>query len=126
MSMLIGDVIWNRQGQPALVTDKDPKKGTVHVNENLKDIQNHSRHGIQNGLTQRQRENYSSALDDIDDSSNHMKEQINQLMEKISQLKDNNADPRVLRYLENELQFLILENHYVPEKYEVNPINLIT
>ena len=31
MSMLIGDVIWNRQGQPALVTDKDPKKGTVHV-----------------------------------------------------------------------------------------------
>ena len=37
MSLFIGDVIWNRQGQPALVTNKDPKKGTVHVDENLKE-----------------------------------------------------------------------------------------
>jgi hypothetical protein len=126
MSMLIGDVIWNRQGQPALVTEKDPKKGTVQINKNLNDIQNHSVHGIQNGLTERQRESYSKVVEDIDDSSSHAKEEISLLMEKISQLKENNADPRVLRYLENELQFMILENHCVPEKYEVNPINLIT
>ena len=126
MSMHIGDVIWNRQGQPALVTEKDSKKDTIQVNRNLSDIQKHSLHSIQNGLTEKQRESYSKVVEDIDESSNHVKEEITLLMEKISQLKENKTDPRVLRYLENELQFMILENHCVPEKYEVNPINLMT
>lgn len=116
------DILWTRNGDPARVDKIDERTGDVVLDQDFKTIQNANTNGIKNGLTVSQRDAYKSVLTSAKNSDKKM--EIQELYKKIRSLKEGNADQRVIKYLENELQFRIIRDSYVPDDFLVNPVTL--
>ncbi len=123
MTIHKGDVLFTRTGRPTLITSRNPKTGEVSTNEDLKTIAEKTRFGIKNGLNPDQRKSFESARTEV--VSNDKKQEILKLRERIGQLKQENGDKKVVQYLENELQHLIIREDYVPSDYMVDERTLV-
>ncbi len=116
------DILWSRNGDPILVENINPQTGEVYTNNNFKKIQNQAKNGIKNGLNPIEREQYQSTLANV--TSPDKKQEIINLFEKIKKLRGSNTDGKVLKYLENELQFRILRDNYKPDDYGIPKTSL--
>jgi hypothetical protein len=130
MSITVGDIIWTRAGKPTLVTEKDPMTGRVKVNDSFSEVQEKANRGIINGLSQDQVTIYKEVLDDTLDLKTgdyRQKERVNEalsdLLNRITVLKDAEGDPRTIRYLENELAYLMVKYDYYPRQYSFKQNN---
>jgi hypothetical protein len=123
MRIVNGDVIYLRDGSPALVRNVNREAGEVVLDYDLRNVQKQAANGIKNGLDEQQRKAYESKLSEIKDDSKH--EEIKNLYALIQFHKESKrVDPKVLHYLENELMHRMLRDNYVPENYQENLRNV--
>lgn len=123
MAIQTGDVLFTRQGRPALVTSRDPKSESVSLEQNLGKVQQATTLGIKNGLSPVQREDFESVRLSV--VSGDKAEEIRGLRDRIRDLRERGGDQKVLHYLENELQHLVIREGIVPSDYMVNERTLI-
>jgi hypothetical protein len=116
------DIIWSRTGDPVRVTKRDHQNGKVYLDGDFSAIQELASKGIRNGLEPEQREAYQLILSDI--IAEDAKEEIQNLHHRIEDLKNQNVDSRFLKYLENELQYRMVREKFVPEDFGVDAIVL--
>jgi hypothetical protein len=117
------DVLWNRNGDPVRIANRNDKNGKIVLDSDFSNIQETAKFGIKNGLEPSQKEAYSTHLSRVE-NMNDRHQEIRDLYSKIEKLKQENTDPRVIKYLENELQYRIVREKFAPENFEVNPITL--
>ena len=123
MTVLPGDLLFSRTGQPAKVISKQENKGTVTTDTDLDRIGEHVRQGIQNGMRPEQREAYQTVLSQVKQSGDAHQE-IEELYKKIDELKSQGADERLIRYLTGELQFRMTKERYQPASYKMDLMTL--
>ncbi len=117
------DVLWNRNGDPVRIAERNDKNGKIILDSNFSKIQDVSKFGIKNGLEPSQKDAYATNLSTIENMEDRHQE-IRDLHSQIEKLKKGNTDPRVIKFLENELQYRIVREKFTPENFEVNPITL--
>lgn len=123
MRIVNGDVVFLRNGTPALVKEVNSETGKVILDYDLKNVQKVTEKGLKNHLTESQRASYNVTLREVESSDK--KEEIQDLHEVIQNLRSNRrTDPKVLHYLENELMHRMLRENYTPPNFEVNKENL--
>ncbi len=117
------DILWSRTGDPVRIAARNPKDGKVILDTNFDNIQEVAKIGIKNGLEPAQKAAYNLNLSLIQNDDDRQQE-IRDLYNRITQLKQENTDPRVIKYLENELQFRIVREKFTPENFAVDAITL--
>ncbi len=117
------DVLWNRNGDPVRIAERNDKNGKIILDSNFSKIQDTAKFGIKNGLEPPQKEAYATHLSNVENMDDRHQE-IRDLHNKIDKLKQSNTDPRVIKFLENELQYRIVREKFTPENFEVDPITL--
>ena len=122
MTVLKGDILFSRGAVPILVTNKNPKTGEVAYDNELKVVQEKTRNGLKNGLSEEQSAKFTSVIDEV--KSEDKKEMIKSLYEKIQEIKKNGGDQRLVRYLNGELQYMMTRERFQPDQYEVDPLTL--
>lgn len=116
------DILWTRTGDPILVDKFNEKTGEIYLNNDYNKIQKASKNGIKNGLDLESRKAYNTTLSSAENEDK--KQEIKNLYQKIKSLKENNTNPRLLKYLENELQFRIIRENFRPEDYSVDALTI--
>jgi hypothetical protein len=117
------DILWNRNGDPVRIAERNDKNGKIILDTDFPKIQNTAKFGIKNGLEPEQKDAYATHLSGVENMDDRHQE-IRDLYNKITKLKQGNTDPRVIKYLENELQYRIVREKFTPENFEVDPITL--
>jgi hypothetical protein len=79
--------------------------------------------GIKNGLTPEQRDTFESVR--LGTMSQDKAEEIQRLRDQIKDLKEKGGDKKVIRYLMNELQHLVVREGIVPRDYMVQERTLV-
>lgn len=123
MSIHVGDILFTRQGLPAIVTSKDSSIASVSLEKNIGEVQKATEFGIKNGLDPEQRKTFESVRREA--LSPDKAEEIQRLRDRIRELKDTGGDAKVLRYLENELQHLVIREGIIPRDYMVQERTLV-
>ncbi len=124
MGIVRGDIVFSRDGRPVEVTSKDARTGEVTLNNDLSEIQAQNLHGIKNGLGPDEKAAFKTILSEVSDSDKHI--EIESLVRKIGELKKQNADPRMLRYLESELNFKMTKERYIPKDLLIDSHTLMS
>lgn len=117
------DIVFTRFGRPAVVTARNSVSAEVALEHDLKVVQDRAPFGIKNGLTEPQRDQFEQVR--RESLSDDKKEEILRLRERIKELKEANADSKVLHYLESELQHLIVREGFVPRDYMIDERTII-
>lgn len=117
------DILWSRTGDPVRVAARNDKDGKIILDTKFDNIQNIARIGIKNGLEPEQKAAYNVNLSQVQNDADRRQE-IRDLYNRITQLKQENTDPRVVKYLENELQYRIVREKFTPENFAVDSITL--
>ena len=123
MRIVNGDIIYLRDGSPAVVKKVSRESGQVISDDDIKSVQKQAEAGVKNGLDESQRNSFKVNLNLIKGDSKQ--EEIRNLYDLIQSHKDSKRiDPKVLNYLENELMHRMHRDNYMPENYEVNLRNV--
>lgn len=122
MAVVVGDVLFARSGDPSLVRSKDANSGNVVLERDFASVQEHAKEGLKNGLMPEQREAYQATLSEVRDPDR--RKEIDNLATKLNSLKETGGDPRVLRYLEQELAYRMTKERHVPRTLVVDPRNI--
>ncbi|MEY4064613.1 MAG: hypothetical protein RIR26_821 [Pseudomonadota bacterium] len=123
MRILSGDIVFQRDGRPALVKTVNKEEGKVVLEQEIDQVQKSANRGIKNNLLQEQREAYNAVLEDVSNSDKH--QEIRDLYGTIQKLKANKVgDSKVLRYLENELMHRMNREKYTPKEFEIDLENI--
>lgn len=118
-----GDIIFLRNGTPAVVKNVDKSSGQVVLESEMSKVQQQAENGVKNSLDENQRESYNTNLSKIRDDSKQ--DEIQNLYELIqSHRQSKQIDPKVLRYLENELMHRMLRDDYTPPNFQVDLKNV--
>ena len=120
MAIINGDVIFSRGGKPVQVTSKDVQTGNVTLEPDFDKVQKESEYGIKNGLGKEVKEAFKATLSEVKDSNKIV--EIENLRKKVAALKKENVDPRLMRYLEGELQYRMTRERYTPLDFEFDPL----
>lgn len=110
-----GDVIFDRTGRPVVITSRNGKTAEVTIDSEINKVAEHARFGIKNGLSPEQRDSYEASREQS--LSANKREEIGKLRERIRSMRESGGDRLVIRYLENELQHLIVREDHVPNDY---------
>jgi hypothetical protein len=113
------DIIWTRAGDPIRVDKISPNSGGVVLDEDTSKIRDVTQNGIKNGLSVEERKAFHTVLSHTKNSDIH--EEIRDLYKKIEDMKKSHVDPKLIKYLENELKFRIAQNQFKPEDYMEDP-----
>ncbi|KAB8031969.1 hypothetical protein [Fluviispira multicolorata] len=122
LAIVPNDIVWTRNGDPIRVEKTNPKTGKIILDPDFEKIQDTAQTGIKNGLEPKLKDAYKTSLSDIE--GEEKRQEIRDLYAKIESLKNGNTDQRVIKYLENELQYRIVREKFAPENFAVDPITL--
>jgi hypothetical protein len=119
MRIVKGDVVFQRNGSPAVVKEVVRENGKVVLDYDLEKVQKTAERGLKNHLNEAQRASYNLTLKDVESSDK--REEITDLYDAIQNLRANRrTDPKVLHYLENELMHRMHREKFTPQNYEVD------
>jgi hypothetical protein len=124
MTILKGDVIFARGGDPVRITSKDKATGNVTYEKKLETVQDATQFGVKNGLSAPQREAFQTVLSEVENDD--ARTEIETLAKKIDEMKKEGGDPRLIRYLKGELQFRMTRDRIQPEDFQVDELSLIS
>lgn len=124
MTILKGDVVFARGGEPVRIASKDKATGNVTYERDFGRVQEATRLGVKNGLSAEQGEAFRTVLTEVRDAD--AKAEIDKLAARVEQLRKEGADPRLLRYLKGELQFRMTSERHQPQGYEVDEMTLLS
>lgn len=105
------------------MTSRNAETGDVTVDGDLKTVAKNAALGIKNGLTPEQRQSFESVR--YASMSDDKKQEILDLRNRIAELRKGDGDRKVIRYLENELQHLIVRENFVPLDGSINERTLV-
>lgn len=120
MSIIKGDIIFSRGGKPVQVTSKDPRSGNVTLDSDFDKVRAEARMGIKNGLEPDLKDAYRTTLSETGDDD--ARARIDKLHARIQDMKKENANPRLVRYLEGELHYLMTRERHTPSRFEFDAI----
>ena len=115
MGFKVGDALFDRYGQPGLITNKEKISGDITVDTKKEVMADAHRHGYINGLSLQDREKFNKDMDEVRAMENP-KEQVMALRDKIGELNDP-KDFRLKRYLHAELSHLMNTHNIKPRYY---------
>ncbi|BBH52536.1 hypothetical protein [Fluviispira sanaruensis] len=122
LAIVPNDIVWTRKGDPTRVEKTDPQTGKIILDPNFEKVQENAKFGLRNGLEPNLKEAYMTTLSDNENEDK--RQEIRDLYTKIESLKQANGNPRIIKYLENELQYRIVREKFAPENFAVDPITL--
>lgn len=122
MTIHVNDVVFSHDGKPLVVKTKNKETGNITVDQELSEVQKASPNGIRNGLPEDTREAYKLVLEQIKDPDKRM--EIENLHKRLGEIKFQTNDKRLVRYLENELQYRMIRDKYQPQQFEVDAYTL--
>ncbi len=117
MALNVGDIVFAKAGKPAVVIGYDEKTEKAYIDDNLDLVQDVGYNGVRNGFDSETRDAFNSVIDSVKNSDKRA--EIEELNKKMDEMKAKGADPRLLRYLEGELQFRMSREKYQPVKVAV-------
>ena len=120
----IGDLV-PRAGiytKPGIVVEKKPD-GNVVIDTDPVKIEHYHRYAITTGLTQDEKEQFNSIMDEIM-AMKDAGDQLNSLQSIIDDLKNDPANAKVTRALHNEQAVLIRRSQELPRVYQVQSHDL--
>lgn len=119
MTIRVGDTVFDRTGIPKNVEGIDEKSGQLRLKNSKNDKSSNARHGIINGLSDKQRIDFNKILDEIkNEKDTYIR--IEKLQTKITELEENNADRHLVKYLRSELSYMMNTSGYTPKSYTTN------
>lgn len=123
MKITNGDIVFLRDGAPAVVKNVNHDDGKVVLERDLKKVQKQAEDGVINHLDEKQRASYKLSLNAVKDDTKQ--EEIQNLYDLIQNYRESKRiDPKVLHYLENELMHRMNRDGYTPPDYAVDLRNL--
>lgn len=124
MQYRVGDAVFNNAGQPGIVKDKLVSTGEVVVqpqSETLKVVQ---KRGYINGLSVEERKDYNEVMDKIRELDDPTKK-VEELGTQIGQKRMGDAKSRlVAKYLDAQMQHIMLTNNIQNREYTVDEMKL--
>lgn len=117
MGLSVGDIVFARGGKPAVVVGYDDKTDKANLDDNILLAQEQGHNGVRNGFDSDSRAAYNSVIDGVRNPNKH--KEIDDLYKRINELRSAGADPRLLRYLQGELQFRMSREQYQPVQVTV-------
>jgi hypothetical protein len=123
MRIVAGDIVFQRDGRPAVVKTVNKEQGKVVLEKDLDQVQEAASRGVKNNLLQEQRDEFNSVLDDVANSDK--RQEIRDLYGTLQKLKASKVgDSKVLRYLENELMHRMNRENYTPTEFATDLENI--
>ena len=122
MGFRVGDAVFDRNGQPGIVSKQDSNSKEFTVDRQKAQVKKSHRHGYVNGLEQNERVDYLKVLDEVS-SITDPKQKVSALQTKIDDLKLDPNQYKMVGYLEAEL-FHVMNTHGVkPRTYQISVID---
>ncbi len=118
MSFKVGDVSFGRNGEPAVVVNRDAAKGELTLSKDQKQIEKYHKHGYINGLKSEDRASLQSLLDDVS-AAKDPEEKVSMLKEKITEIESDPRQFQLLNYLKSELFHVMHLNNISPKEYKL-------
>lgn len=122
MSFRVGDTVFDQMGRPGVMTGRDEQSQLI-VERQGETYEKARRRGFINGLTTDQRTKFNEVMDKVLEAKDP-KERVNQLTNKLEELK---VDPRnhiVTRYLQGEFTHIMNTEGIHPRTYKVDEFNI--
>ncbi len=115
----IGDSLFNREGHPGFVVNRDIKKQTLQVETEGPDWEKGRRYGFVNGLEPSQREDYENIIDQMRERS-ETRERVDFLHDQIETLKQDPKRGVLTRYLQGEMAHIMNSEGIAPRIYSID------
>ena len=119
MSVRIGDNVFIQSGVPATVKDRDQATGKLSLEADLDKVQEDTRHGYINGLSQESRGKLYAVLDEVKAASEDPSERVEQMRAKLDELDKDPRNQQLGRYLKAEITHIMNTNALKPREYVV-------
>jgi hypothetical protein len=119
VGLLKSDIVFARSGMPQIITQKDETTGKVSFQNDFEVVKDETKRGVKNGLPEASRVEFLKILESVEDTDK--RQEITNLSQKISELKKETKDLRLIRYLEGELGYKMNREKYTPEGFQVDP-----
>jgi len=116
----VGDVV-ARSGiytEPGVVTERR-QDGTVVVDTEPLSMNKYHRYANTTGLSEHEKEQFNSILDQIYQKTNDI-ERINDIQMEVDRLRVNPENQNVVRYLRNQQAFLVRQAKGLPRVYQTD------
>lgn len=112
----IGDSVFNRFGQPGVVSQRDSLKGTVTIETKGPQIDDVQKRGYINGLSEGERMRFNSVVDRVRTIEDPVK-RVMELQRLIDGIKTDPTQATVVKYLESELAHTMISYKIKPREY---------
>jgi len=123
MKLTSGDVIFLGNGAPAVVAQVDRNSGSIVLERERAKVQEQVENGLKNHLDDSQRSFLNVSINSVKDDSTS--KEIQNLYDLIQNYKESKkVDPKVLRYLENELMHRMHRDGHIPANFKVDLRNV--
>ncbi|MBM4252658.1 MAG: hypothetical protein FJ146_11855 [Deltaproteobacteria bacterium] len=124
MSIRIGDAVFLRSGQPAVVKDRLPSSGELILEKDQKAVQQAFRHGYINGMSADTRATLNEILDRIKGETKEPAERIAAMQTKLTELDQDPRNRDLSRYLRSEMMHLMNTYNIKPREFKLDEINV--
>ena len=115
-SIRTGDVVFDRAGQPAAVTNRSDVKGTVELNKDRADVRKKVRHGYINGIEGKERQEMLSILDQAKEQASP-EERVAFIGAKVSLIEKDPTQQKLASYLRSQMMHIMHSYNIKPKKY---------
>lgn len=116
MSFRVGDAVFGVNGIPGVVKSQDKVTGDVEVDVERSEVEKVHKHGYINGLSQNERKNFFSHLEEVENIEDQHKK-IEAMRDKIKELKQDPKQIKMVRYLESQLYHFMSSSNISPRMY---------
>lgn len=124
MSIRIGDAVFLRSGQPAIVKDRLKSSGELILENEPKAVQQAFRHGYVNGMTPETRASLNEILDRIKGENKDPAERVTAMQTKLNEIEQDPRNRDLARYLRSEMMHLMNTYSIKPREFKLDEINV--
>jgi hypothetical protein len=115
MALRIGDSVFSRDGMPATVINRDDKSAKLELSNEKEKLNEATRHGYINGLTETTRGEFNSIMDSFKDIEDP-KERTVEMRTQLTELEKDPRKHRIAKYVRAEML-------HVMNTYGIKPTN---
>ncbi len=119
MAFQVGDLIFNRSGEPGLIKARDPRTEELTVARRGEELDKAKKYGYINGLGPNERKDYQVIIDEVRQEDKPM-ERILKLQERIQEIQGDPRKQVLKRYLESEMAHIMNSNGIRLDTYNID------
>jgi hypothetical protein len=119
MDIRNGDAVFLRSGEPGIVKDRSQATGKLTVDTDNETVKREMRHGYLNGLSDTQRVELITILDDVKTTTEDPTERITALESKVRELENDPRQIGLSKYVKAEMVHIMNSHGIKPREYSV-------